>query len=144
MAGEIIMLMVSFSRVYTFSSSHRLHSDLLNLDKNIEVYDKCNNFNGHGHDYTLEVTLKGPVHPDTGMVYSLDKFDENVNSVLDKLDYKHLDKEVPFFKEHISTGEVIIQYLWQEFESLFKGNLLHYIKLWETNNNYFELGKEMN
>lgn len=135
------MLHVSFSRTYQFSASHRLYSDTLSDIDNLIIYDKCNNPNGHGHDYTVEVTLKSHPDPDTGMVYPLEEFDRNVQAVLEELDYRHLDKEVAFFKEHISTGEIIIQYLWQKMDELLPDNILYHIKLWETNNNYFELGR---
>jgi 6-pyruvoyltetrahydropterin/6-carboxytetrahydropterin synthase len=142
MEGRRLMKKVSFSRVYSFSSSHRLHSPTLDDNANLDVYDKCNNLNGHGHDYKLEVTLHATPDPETGMVYPLDAFDHAVNAVLQVLDYRHLDKEVPFFKEHISTGEVIIGYLWNEIKDRLPGGLLHHLRLWETNNNYFDLGKE--
>jgi len=136
------MLKVSFSRVYWFSSAHRLHSESLDDNMNLEVYDKCNNFNGHGHDYKLEVTLQGEPDQVTGMVYSMQEFDDNVHSVIDTIDHKHLDKEVAHFHFQISTGEHIIHYLWDELFKKFEAGLLFQLKLWETNNNYFELGKE--
>ena len=57
------------------------------------------------------------------------------------MDHKHLDKEVEFFRENLSSGEIIIQYLWQELEKQFPNDMLHHLKLWETNNNYFEFGR---
>jgi 6-pyruvoyltetrahydropterin/6-carboxytetrahydropterin synthase len=137
-----VSLNVSFSRVYQFSAAHRLHSLLLNDKENIEVYDKCNNFYGHGHDYTVEVTIKGEVDPLTGMIMPLPKLDSAVNDLLKMLDHKHLNFEVPYFKDHISTGEIIIQYIWDELNKRIPDNKLYHIKLWETNNNFFELGKE--
>ena len=135
-------LNVSFSRVYQFSAAHRLHSQLLSDKENVEVYDKCNNLYGHGHDYTVEVTIKGEVDPLTGMIMPLPKLDQAVNDLLKTLDHKHLNFEVPFFKDHISTGEIIIQYIWDELDQRIPDNKLYYLKLWETNNNFFELGKE--
>lgn len=134
-------LNLTFNRIYQFSSAHRLHSDDLSEDENLSVYDKCNNINGHGHDYRLEVSLKGQPDKKTGMIISLEDFDRQVKNVLDQLDYKHLDLEVEFFKYHISSGEVIIQYLWDELEKQFPSDMLYHLKLWETNNNYFELGE---
>jgi 6-pyruvoyltetrahydropterin/6-carboxytetrahydropterin synthase len=135
---------LSFNRVYLFSSAHRLHSEDLSDEENISVYDKCNNINGHGHDYRLEVSLKGQPDQETGMIISLEDFDRRVRKVLDRLDYKHLDLEVDFFKSHVSSGEVIIQYLWDELDKLFPSGMLYHLKLWETNNNYFELGEIIN
>lgn len=132
----------TFNRIYQFSSAHRLNSKALNETENIDVYDKCNNINGHGHDYSVEVSLIGEPDAKTGMIFPLENFDRNVNDVLAKLDYKHLDKEVDFFKSNLSSGEIIIQFLWQELELQFPDDMLYHLKLWETNNNYFEFGRE--
>lgn len=136
-------LNISFSRVYMFSAAHRLHSGDLTDKQNIDVYDKCNNPYGHGHNYTLEVTVKGKPNPDTGMILSLEDLDNKVNSLLKKLDYKHLDNEVPFFQDHVSSGENIVQFLWNELGQRIQNGLLYHIKLWETNNNAFEIGKDV-
>jgi len=132
---------ITINRIYEFSSAHRLHSSDLSEKENDEIYDKCNNINGHGHDYRLEVSLMGTPDVKTGMIISLNDFDIRVSNVLTKLDYKHLDKEVEFFKTNLSSGEIIIQYLWQKLENQFPDNMLYHLKLWETNNNYFECGR---
>jgi len=128
-------------KIYEFSSAHRLNSDKLSVTKNWDIYDKCNNLNGHGHDYSLEVGITGKIAPDTGMLIGLEDLDNKVYSILNQLDYKHLNNEVPYFKDAISTGENIIQFLWNELDKLFTDQQLYYLKLWETNNNYFELCK---
>ncbi len=134
-------LNVYLSKTYTFSAAHRLHVPEKDPDFNWQVYDKCNNINGHGHDYYLEITVRGPVDPQTGMVMHLAELDSAVNAVLTQLDHRHLDREIDFFKKHRSTGEEIIQYLWQNLHR-YLGNRLFKIKLWETNNNYFELERK--
>lgn len=131
---------MTLNRIYEFSAAHRLNATELSEKENDQIYDKCNNLNGHGHDYCLEVSLKGLPDVKTGMIIALDDFDLRVRRVLNKLDYKHLDKEVDFFKTNLSSGEIIIQYLWQELEAQFPENMLYHLKLWETNNNYFECG----
>ena len=136
-------LQVSLSRIHHFCSAHRLHSPELSDLANLEIYEKCNNPEGHGHDYYAEVTITGEPDKDTGMILPLEDMDHKIRSVLDQLDYKHLDREVEFFKTHLSTGEIIIQYLWQELEKHFPDGMLHYLKLWETSNNYFELGRNL-
>jgi 6-pyruvoyltetrahydropterin/6-carboxytetrahydropterin synthase len=132
---------ITLTQKYQFSAAHRLHSDFLGAEQNVELYDKCNNLNGHGHDYTLFVSVKGQPDPQTGMLIPLEKFDAIVNNTLEKLDYKHLDKEVDFFKSEISTSENIIQFLWKNLEQDLENIELFHLKLWETNNNYFELGR---
>ena len=135
-------LKVSLTRIYNFSAAHRLNSEILDEQKNIEVYDKCNNPLGHGHNYKLELTITGTPNSETGMILPPDELDQKVKTLLDELNYKHLNNEVHFFKHRISSGENIVQYLWDQLdEGIGKGMLLH-LKLWETNNNTFELGKE--
>jgi len=131
---------VSLSRVYMFSSAHRLHSPHLSSDKNWDIYDKCNNPNGHGHNYTVEVTVSGKPDAQTGMIMPLPRLDACVKNVLKELDFRHLDKEVPYFQETISTAENIIDYLWKRLEGELGERLIH-LKLWETNNNFFETGR---
>lgn len=132
----------SLSRIYQFSAAHRLHSVALDDNHNRQVYGKCNNLWGHGHNYIVEVTIKGYPSDDTGMIMPPDKLDEVVQTVLAGLNYKHLDNEVPFFKKTVSSGENIIRYLWQELNKKIPDSKLYHIKLWETNNNTFETGKE--
>jgi 6-pyruvoyltetrahydropterin/6-carboxytetrahydropterin synthase len=133
---------MTFNRVYQFTSAHRLHSQNLSDAENVQVYDKCNNYNGHGHDYTVEVAVQGLPDETTGMIIPLEEFDQKVKIVLDKLNYKHLNIEVNYFKDNLSTGEIIIQYLWNELSAALPEKMLYHLKLWETNNNYFELGAQ--
>ena len=133
---------MSFNRVYRFTSAHRLHSGQLSDQQNRNVYEKCNNYNGHGHDYMLEVSIKGYPDTATGMIIPIAKFDQKVTAVIGRLDYKHLNLEVDYFRENLSTGEIIIQYLWEELNKKFPPQMLYHLKLWETNNNYFELGEQ--
>ncbi len=127
----------TFSRAYTFSAAHRLHAPALSDAENQALYGKCNNPNGHGHNYTLEVTVGGPVDPATGMVIDLVELDRVVGGVLERLDHRHLDREVAAFAEQTSTAENIVVYLWGELTPRLEGRLQH-LKLWETKNNVFE------
>lgn len=85
----------------------------------------------------LEVSIAGPVDPGTGMVMDLTVMDRTVRSVLDQLDYRHLDREIAAFAAQPSTAENIVIYLWEELAPRFKGRLRH-LKLWETRKNVFE------
>jgi 6-pyruvoyltetrahydropterin/6-carboxytetrahydropterin synthase len=127
----------TFARSYTFSAAHRLHAPALNDGENLEIYGKCNNFNGHGHNYTLEVTVAGQVDPETGMVIDLSEMDRRVRTVLDQLDFHHLDREIAAFAERPSTAEHIVIYLWDELAPRFDG-LLKHLRLWETRKNVFD------
>jgi 6-pyruvoyltetrahydropterin/6-carboxytetrahydropterin synthase len=127
----------TFSRSYVFSAAHRLHAPSLSDAENLAIYGKCNNPNGHGHNYTVEVTVHGPVDAATGMVIDLTEMDARVRNVLDTLDHRHLDREIAAFAERPSTAENIVVYLWEELAPRFEGRLAH-LKLWETRNNIFE------
>ena len=135
-------LNISLTRTYNFSAAHRLNSESLDEQMNIEVYDKCNNPLGHGHNYKLELTVTGILNSKTGMIIPPNELDRKVSSLLGELDYKHLDNEVPYFKNQISSGENIVQFLWGQLDQRIGNDMLYHLKLWETHNNSFELGKE--
>ena len=127
----------TFARAYTFSAAHRLHAPALSDEENRAIYGKCNNPNGHGHNYTVEVSVGGPVDPETGMVIDLTALDRTVRELLDQLDFRHLDREVAAFADQPSTAENIVVYLWNELAPRLEGRLRH-LKLWETRKNVFE------
>jgi 6-pyruvoyltetrahydropterin/6-carboxytetrahydropterin synthase len=130
----------SFTRSYVFSAAHRLHAPQLSDEQNRAIYGKCNNPNGHGHNYTLEVTARGPVDHATGMAIDMVLMDRVVRGVLDELDHKHLDREVAGFATRTSTGENIVIYLWEQLARRLGARLAH-LKLWETNKNIFEYSR---
>jgi len=126
------------ARRQTFSCCHRLHSKLLSDEENKNIYGKCNNLNGHGHNYVLEVILRGEINPTTGMVLNLNDLKEYISqAVIEKLDHKNLDLDVPEFSNQVSTTENLAIFIWN---SLLKTNLskhlLYEIKLYETENNF--------
>ncbi|RCN44832.1 6-pyruvoyl tetrahydropterin synthase/QueD family protein [Ancylostoma caninum] len=89
---------VTMERVETFSAAHRLHSNQLSEEENQRVYGKCNNPNGHGHNYVWKVKLRGIPDPETGMVYDLAELKKDMKTVLDTVDHKNLDKDVEWFQ----------------------------------------------
>ena len=98
--------MVYLTRRYRFSAGHRLHNDVLSTEENRRVYGKCNNPNGHGHNYLLEVTVAGPIDPATGMVFDLVTLDGIVHEqVLDKFDHRNLNLDVENFRTRVPTTE---------------------------------------
>lgn len=127
----------ALARAYRFSAAHRLHAPALSDEENRAIYGKCNNPNGHGHNYTLEVSVAGPVDGATGMVIDLGTMDATVRAVLDQLDLRHLDREIAAFAARPSTGENIVRHLWDELAPRFEGGLRQ-LKLWETPRNCFE------
>jgi 6-pyruvoyltetrahydropterin/6-carboxytetrahydropterin synthase len=128
--------MVYLTRRTTFSASHRLWSDALSDEKNYAIYDKCANPNGHGHNYTLEVTVKGMPDPLTGMVMNLTDIKRITNEqVIDWVDHKHLNYDVPWLEGNIPTTEVLVLKFWERLERGFPKGFLYEVKLHETENN---------
>lgn len=97
---------VRLTRRYAFSASHRLHSHLLTEEQNREIYGKCNNPNGHGHNYEIELTVIGEVDRATGRVVDLAALDQLAESrILAPLRYRNLNEEVAAFRTAVPTTE---------------------------------------
>lgn len=125
--------MVYLTRKAEFSASHVYHNPAFTPEENLRVFGKCNNPNGHGHNYTLEVTVKGPVDPATGFVMDLKELKEAMQrEVLDSLDHRHLNKEVPEFASRIPTTENLAIVIWQRLAPALKVAQLHRVRIWET------------
>ena len=128
--------MVYLTRRTTFSASHRLWSNQLSAEENIALYDKCANPNGHGHNYTLEVTVRGTPDPRTGMVLNLTDLKQAINQyIIDEVDNKHLNYDVPWLEGCIPTTEVLTIKFWERLERTLPKGLLYEVKLHETENN---------
>lgn len=142
--GEIeIKEYVSLTKTYRFSAGHRLFLESLSDEENFEIFDTCSNPNGHGHDYYIQVKLTGDIDPETGMIYRLDELDNIMAPVIDELDHKRLDIEVPYFENEQATGENIAKYIWDRIKPSLKDKLIH-LKLSETSRSYFEYYEEAN
>ncbi len=128
--------MVYLTRRTTFSASHRLWSNQLSEAENYTVYDKCANPNGHGHNYVLEVTVRGTVDPRTGMVLNLTDMKRITNEqVINWVDHKHLNYDVPWLEGVIPTAEMLAIKFWERLEASFPQGLLYEVTLHETENN---------
>jgi 6-pyruvoyltetrahydropterin/6-carboxytetrahydropterin synthase len=134
------------TRRYRFSASHRLHSHLLSQTENQRVYGKCNNPHGHGHDYVVEVRVKGPLDVATGRVVDLDTLDRLVSEwVLHPFEHRNLNIEVEDFRDLPPTTEnlavVIRERLKRAWPSAFgdSGPVLDRIRIEETKRNSIEL-----
>jgi 6-pyruvoyltetrahydropterin/6-carboxytetrahydropterin synthase len=122
-----------------FSASHYYHNPDLSLEENRRVFGKCNNPHGHGHNYTLEVTVAGEVDPVTGMVMDLKELKKLLEAeVLEQMDHKFLNKEVPVFSSKIPTTENIAIEIWRMLEPKLRLGKLHRIRLYETPDLYVE------
>lgn len=128
--------MVYLTRRTTFSAAHRLWSKHLSDEENYTIYDKCANPNGHGHNYVLEVTVQGQLDPQTGMVMNLTDIKRIINEqVIDWVDHKHLNYDVPWLEGCIPTAEILVVKFWERLERGFPPGLLYEVKLYETENN---------
>jgi 6-pyruvoyltetrahydropterin/6-carboxytetrahydropterin synthase len=128
--------MVYLTRRVTFSAAHRLWSSYLSEEENHTLYDKCANPNGHGHNYTLEVTVYGEPDPRTGMVMNLTDMKRITHEqVIDWVDHKHLNHDVPWLEGVIPTAEMLAIKFWERLDRGFPRGLLYEVKLHETENN---------
>jgi 6-pyruvoyltetrahydropterin/6-carboxytetrahydropterin synthase len=99
-----------------FCSSHRYHNPQWDDAKNRAVFGPCNNVNTHGHNYLLEVTLRGEIDPVTGMIINLYDLKHILNQVLKQFDHKNLNLDTPYFSEKIPTTENLAVTLWDLLE----------------------------
>jgi 6-pyruvoyltetrahydropterin/6-carboxytetrahydropterin synthase len=130
------------TRRYWFSASHRLHSDEMSEEENRRTYGKCNNPHGHGHNYALEVTLSGPVEPQTGMVCNLVDLDGFVHrEILDRFGHENLNT-VAEFKGRVPTTENLCTQIFEILQRGFTLAHLEKVRLEETMLNSFEYSGE--
>ena len=128
--------MVYLTRRMSFSASHRLWSNQLTEAENYVIYEKCANPNGHGHNYVLEVTIRGIPDPRTGMVLNLTDLKHTMNEQVVKfVDHKHLNFDVPWLEGFIPTTEVLVVKFWERLADALPTGMLYEVKLHETENN---------
>ncbi len=121
-----------------FSASHRLHSDDLSAAENAATYGKCNNPHGHGHNYTLEVTISGPVDPTTGMICNLVDLDNFVGKeILDRFDHQNLNT-LPEFANRVPTTENLCIAVYDILQRGFHQAHLEGVRFEESMMNSFE------
>ncbi|CAO1339276.1 unnamed protein product [Diamesa hyperborea] len=129
---------INITRKECFSAAHRLHSPHLSDEVNKDIFGKCNSENGHGHNYTVEVTIRGPIDLKTGMVMNLTDLKACMDSaIMKQLDHKNIDKDVMHFQKIPSTTENVAVFIWDSLKSkLPKPELLFEVKLYETDKNF--------
>ena len=125
--------MVYLTRKAEFAASHYYHNPSLSAEENQQLFGKCNNPNGHGHNYLLEVTIKGEVNPRSGFVVDLKHLKEVLHrEVMEAFDHRFLNKEVPEFLEQIPTTENIAIAVWQRLAPKLTQAQLHRVRVYET------------
>ena len=130
---------VTITRRLHFSAAHRVHSPALSEEENRRIFGKCNNPNWHGHNYILDVSVRGAVDERTGYVVDLTRVKEIVQQhVVDKVDHRNLNLEVDFLRGIIPTTENVVVAFWRVLEPVLRPAKLTRLVLWETVNNYVE------
>ena len=125
--------MIHLTRKCEFSASHYYHNPEFTPEENQRIFGKCANLNGHGHNYSLEVTVKGEVDPTTGFVVDLKRLKDILNDeVVEAMDHRHLNKEVPEFANQIPTTENIAVAIWNRLSSKLCTAKLHRVRVYET------------
>ncbi|KAM4885609.1 6-pyruvoyl tetrahydrobiopterin synthase isoform 1-T2 [Sylvia borin] len=112
------------------------HSKSLSDEENLKLFGKCNNPNGHGHNYKVVVTVRGEIDPVSGMVMNLTDLKEYMQkAIMEPLDHKNLDKDVPYFSEVVSTTENVAVFIWDNLQRLLPPGILHKVEVHETEQN---------
>ena len=127
--------MVCIGKSFEFSACHKLWCDDLSAEENLKLFGKCANPNGHGHNYTLEVSVTGNINNRTGMIFDTSKLTKIVNQfIIDELDHKNLDLDVNWLKGRQATSENLVEAIWARLETPIsnEGISLAEIRLQET------------
>ncbi|NXM64778.1 PTPS synthase, partial [Illadopsis cleaveri] len=112
------------------------HSKSLSDEENLKLFGKCNNPNGHGHNYKVVVTVRGEIDPVSGMVMNLTDLKEYMQeAIMEPLDHKNLDKDVPYFSEVVSTTENVAVFIWDSLQRLLPQGILYKVEVHETEHN---------
>ncbi|MFN8218990.1 MAG: 6-carboxytetrahydropterin synthase [Fimbriimonadales bacterium] len=133
---------MTLTRVYEFAAAHRLDVPSLSHAENLELFGKCNNPMGHGHNYVLEVTVEGEPNPLTGMLADIGTIDTVVErEVVDRYDHKNLNEDIEEFQGKPTTSEIVAQTIWSRLNGKLPAKLSR-IRLFETARNVFEIRAE--
>jgi 6-pyruvoyltetrahydropterin/6-carboxytetrahydropterin synthase len=135
--------MIYVSRQEHFNAAHKLYNSDWSPEKNAQVFGPCANKNWHGHNFNLIVTICGDPDPDTGFVVDLKKLSRLIKEeVLEELDHKNLNLDVPFMQGKMASTEVLTMEIWKiladKIPSITSFGKLYAIKLYETPRNFVE------
>jgi len=133
--------MIYITRRERFNAAHRLFLPNLNDAENLNIFGKCSNPNWHGHNYELFVTIKGNTNQETGFLMNLTDLSFIIKKyIIEPLDHKNINLEVPFMKNIVPTTENLAMMIWKQIEPhLIQYNVkLHCVKIVETENNFVE------
>lgn len=132
--------MVFLTRIEHFNAAHKLYNPDWSFEKNEEVFGKCANENWHGHNYELYVTIKGEPDKETGFLFDVKKLSLLTKKfVLDELDHKNLNIDVPFLQGKMCSTENVAIAIWEQLKPELPAHIhLHCIKLYETERIFVE------
>jgi 6-pyruvoyltetrahydropterin/6-carboxytetrahydropterin synthase len=135
---------VLLTRALDFAAAHRLHAPGLGDEENREIFGKCNNPRGHGHNYGVEVTVAGEPDPATGMIVDLVALDKVLDrEIMDRFDHKHLNDDTEDFASLNPTSENLTKVIWDRLEGKIPPPArLYRVVVRETDRNYFEYSGE--
>ena len=136
--------MIYIVRKEHFNAAHKLLNPNWSDEKNKEEFGVCSNENWNGHNYEIEVTVKGEINPETGMLINLKVLSAILKEeIIDKVDHKNLNIDVPFLEGIITTTENVTIKFWEVLDEKLKSLknskcTLHKIRLYETPRNFVE------
>lgn len=130
------MATIFLTRKAHFAAAHRLHNPALSDEENLAIYGPCNNPNWHGHNYNIEVTVAGEPDPRTGMLCNLKDLDQLIQKeIIQAVDHKNLNVEVPFLAGVITSVENLVIKFWEVLAPNVPAGRLYEIRLYETERN---------
>lgn len=133
------MPLIYVTRKTHFNAAHRLHNPAKSDEWNQQTFGKCNNPNWHGHNYVLEVTVRGEPNPDTGYVIDLGELKRVINDrVVNRCDHKNLNQDVDFLRGILPSTENVVVAIWNELKDALPSGELHCVRLYETERNMAE------
>lgn len=130
-------------RIEHFNAAHRLNNPAWSIEKNKQVFGKCNNDNFHGHNYQLEVHLEGPIDPETGYVMDMKLLSDIIrDEIIERFDHRNLNLDCPEFKGVNPSAENIARICWELLRDKIDASLQLTLRLWETPRNGVEFSGE--
>ena len=137
--------MIRVTRKVEFSAAHFYHNSDFSPEENRRIFGKCSNLRGHGHNYIVEVTIAGEPDPATGMVLDLVELKELLQrEIVDRMDHRHLNYEVPELAGKIPTCENIVAVIWRLLEPKIRQGKLDRVRLYESPDLFAECAADSN
>jgi 6-pyruvoyltetrahydropterin/6-carboxytetrahydropterin synthase len=138
-SGPVAVLV---SRRETFNAAHQLANPCLSDDENRRLFGKCVNL--HGHNYALDVVVSGKIDDSSGYVLDLKRLADVMNQhIIQHVDHRNLNTDVPWLKGHITTAENLAVIFWERLKGELPEGSLRSIRIWETDKNWAEVGDHL-